>query len=381
MRIHLNEDVLTASLNRIRRLYDEFEHIAVTFSGGKDSTVAVNLALQVAEERGRLPLNVIFLDQEAEWDATIEYVRIVMHDPRVKPWWFQIPIKLFNATSTDDPWLYCWKPGAEWIRPKEPDSIHDNILGTDRFTEGLDRIPEVYFNDKAHATITGVRTEESPARKMGLTSYACYKDITWGSVRSKKKHHYIFHPLYDWTYIDVWKAIHEHGWPYCKLYDYMYQYGVPIRNMRVSNVHHETAVKTLTFLQEIEPETWDKVTARLAGVNAVNQARELYQVPKELPWMFSSWREYRDHLLENLVRPEHHDTFRRQFVVDEKMFVEEHLDAVRKMHVAAILVNDYHGTKRTTFMAANGQYMKNKGSRSDKFSTIARPTGSPSRRA
>ena len=133
MKIYLDTNVYEAALNRIRWLYDEFEHVIVDFSGGKDSTVMVNLALQVAEEKGRLPIEVLFIDQEAEWAAVIDYARHVMDDPRVKPYWLQVPIRLFNATSTAEPWLYCWEPGQPWIRDKEPDSYHENVYGTDRF--------------------------------------------------------------------------------------------------------------------------------------------------------------------------------------------------------------------------------------------------------
>ena len=57
------------------------------------------MALLVAEEMGRLPLKVMFLDQEAEWQNVIDYVRDVMTDPRIDPMWFQVPIKMTNSTS------------------------------------------------------------------------------------------------------------------------------------------------------------------------------------------------------------------------------------------------------------------------------------------
>ena len=54
-----------------------------------------------------------------------------------------------------------------------------------------------------------------------------YKDITWGKRLNKKLGHYTFYPIYDWTYLDVWKAIHDHGWSYNTVYDAMFRYGVP----------------------------------------------------------------------------------------------------------------------------------------------------------
>jgi len=70
MRIHLNESVWEVALDRIRYLFQEFPNVVVGFSGGKDSTVTLQLALIVAEEQGKLPVKVCFVDQEAEYQMT-----------------------------------------------------------------------------------------------------------------------------------------------------------------------------------------------------------------------------------------------------------------------------------------------------------------------
>ena len=118
MKIYSNKTVLEAALERIRFLFDEFPNIIVGVSGGKDSTVVYNLALQVAREKNRLPLKCLFVDQEAEWEATIDTITEIMENPDVEPKWYQMPIKLFNATSTTDHWLMCWDKKEEhrWMR-------------------------------------------------------------------------------------------------------------------------------------------------------------------------------------------------------------------------------------------------------------------------
>src|SRR5690554_6917043 len=98
MKIYKKNNVFDEALFRIRYLFDEFENVIVNISGGKDSTVTLNLALQVAEEKNRLPLQVFFIDQEAEWQTVIDHVREVFSDTRIKPYWLQCPIKIFNAT-------------------------------------------------------------------------------------------------------------------------------------------------------------------------------------------------------------------------------------------------------------------------------------------
>lgn len=98
MKIYLGKNVLEAALDRMRWIFREFPHVVVAFSGGKDSTVVLNLAIQVARELGRLPVTTMWIDQEAEWRAVVDYAREVMHRPEVRPWWFQMPMRISNST-------------------------------------------------------------------------------------------------------------------------------------------------------------------------------------------------------------------------------------------------------------------------------------------
>ena len=73
--IFLENNVFEEALERVRFIYDNHDDVIVSMSGGKDSTVLFNLALMVAKERNRLPVKVFWLDQEAEWQATVDYMQ------------------------------------------------------------------------------------------------------------------------------------------------------------------------------------------------------------------------------------------------------------------------------------------------------------------
>jgi predicted phosphoadenosine phosphosulfate sulfurtransferase len=353
MKIYLNQSVLDAAKERISYIMDEFENVGVWFSGGKDSTVTLELTLQVAEEKGRLPVPVCFVDQEAEWGAVVEYTRRVMSDPRVDPYWLQVPIKLFNAASMDDPWLRCWEEGEEWMRPKEPNSIKDNVYGTDRFYPMFQKFLEHHYPSQPAAFLGGVRAEESPNRAAGLTTGQTYKHVTWGKVQNHKLAHYTFYPLYDWGYRDIWKTIHDCQWDYCTIYNEYYRYGLQPMKMRVSNLHHETAVDQLFYLQELESDTWDRLTKRLKGINQARHMlkKDMFSI-KDLPYMFSDWAEYRDYLVDHLIQTdERQELFRKKFAsMDEKFSDMALSDERHKSEVLCILANDYHFVKLSNFL-------------------------------
>lgn len=302
MRVYFDETVFDAGLRRMRWIFENFNPV-ISISGGKDSTVTFRLALMVATEMNLLPLKVMYLDQEAEFQATIDAVTDIMEMDEVEPYWYQIPFKLFNSNSMSDDWLYCWAPEDEdrWMREKVPYAIKENTYGIDRFAKLLAAIQKKDFPDGT-VFVGGVRCEESPTRLSALTLAETTRGITWGSVIDKKRDKFVLYPLYDWSYTDIWKAIHENGWPYCRIYDKQYSIGLPTTKMRVSSLCHEMAAG-LEYVQEFEKDTWNKLCNRLGGVHSTSvlSAAGGASCPHTLPFMFDSWKEYRDYLADKLL--------------------------------------------------------------------------------
>jgi predicted phosphoadenosine phosphosulfate sulfurtransferase len=251
---------------------------------------------------------VIWLDQECEFRSTVEYMERTFTRPEIDPYWLQVPFRLLNATSKDDAWLNVWGEGEQWVREKHPLSLKDNVYGTDRFRKLLHAATSHHF--PGAAVIVGMRAEESPTRLSAIAGGPTYKWATWGAKSGKSTN---FWAIYDWSARDVWKAIGENGWDYNAHYDAMYRYGVPLLKMRVSNYHHEMSVHALFYLQEIEPETYQKATARISGIATAGHLNAADFFIKDLPFMFSSWREYRDYLTEHLLTDEVRPSFIRKF--------------------------------------------------------------------
>ena len=303
----------------------------------------LEIALEVAREKNRLPLNVVFLDQEAERTTTIDYVRDVMNRPEVKPYWLQIPIKLFNATTFDTEWLECWKPWEERLRDKEPNSIHENVYWSDRFKEMFTYFMKYMHKWEKACMIWWVRCEESPSRYMWLTSVATYKHITyWVKLW---ENHYTFYPLYDMTYVDIWKYINDNNVKYNKLYDYQFRYWVPVQEMRCSNLHHETAVRSLFYLPEVDIDLYNKLCKRLNWISTAAQIKnDMYQV-KDLPFMFDDRRQYRDYLLEKLITDASINKRMKWVISKQDDFInkiddQKFKDWIIKQQIWSILLND-----------------------------------------
>jgi hypothetical protein len=139
--------------------------------------------------------------------------------------------------------------------------------------------------------------------------------------------------------------IHDEGLAYSRHYDQLYQHGSPMRLMRVSNLHHETAVRSLFLLQEIEPDTYERLVARIGGIDMAGKLGLNDYFPRELPFMFKSWLDYREHLLDTLVDDDYRPALRRKFAMIDRGLPPGFRQEARAIQVTGILTCDWEGAK------------------------------------
>jgi predicted phosphoadenosine phosphosulfate sulfurtransferase len=347
-------DVLEAVQKRISLLFDLYDNISLSFSGGKDSTVLFHLINAEATKRNRKFI-LYFQDQEAEYQGTIEFVEWAMSQPNVIPQWYQVPIFMTNAASHQQLFLWAWGEGEEWIRKKHPMAIQSiSKMYPKRFHKfnlWVGQNLEKKTKGKS-VSIIGLRAEESPDRRFVM--FGEDSDLFW--LRRKNTPHRAY-PIIDWKYTDVWKYLIENNLKYNRVYDKMYMLGGNLKTFRVSNLVHEKAFRCLTDLQELEPETYNQLERRLKGVHtaAIYGKENLMYSIKTLPDHFKTWREYKDFLLKSihpdLKRIFDYQWLRLQNVDDEDCF---------KYMVKRILLCDWEGnitSKKWTF-GENVNYSK-----------------------
>jgi len=341
---HIEQSCYDAGLARMREIFERHDHVAVSFSGGKDSTCCLHLALEVAKETNRLPLRVFSFDEEAIPPETVEYMARVAERPDVAFEWYCLPIQHRNACSEHEPYWYCWDMAKrdKWCRPLPPQAI-TQLAG---FHEGggiPDQIPILMPPSLGTcANIMGVRSQESMSRYRTIASKRGWSAFMVRQSRPVRKivralepgvrrkvllecghvlttdgedtatcfackhasHVTNCYPIYDWDVEDVWLAPQIMGWDYNRAYDTMDKCGMPVSRQRCAPPFGEQPIRGLYTFKECWPELWAKMCDRVPG--AATAARyantELYGSgsPDEAKPADMTWRGYTMFLVEQL---------------------------------------------------------------------------------
>ncbi len=344
--VYINKDVAMAAQERINYVFDEFENIIVSISGGKDSTVLCWLALQEAKRRNR-KIGVFFLDEEVVYQSTIEQVEYLMnlYPENTTRIWYQFAFNLTNSTSLTEGQLTCWEEGKHklWMRKKVPYSVQhmpwgDNVTIRNKAKGfGFYDVIENFRNHREQtANLVGLRATESPNRFRAVCKNPGYKNIYW-CTKEGNNGNVAFYPLYDWNFHDIWKFIYDNHIRYNRIYDYQWKKGLSQNEIRVSSLIHEKAFKSLVELPEFEPKTYDRLLKRVKGIQVGNiYGKDLGLMKcRKLPKNYKSWEEYRDFLLETYPDESKKHIFEKRFATQLKN------NYVARQQCRQLILNDY----------------------------------------
>ena len=275
-RRYLGIDVLTASKERIKWAFDNFEKICISFSGGKDSTVMTHLVMEEAKKRNR-KVALLFIDWEIQYKLTIEHVQHIydMYKDYIVPYWVALPLLTDNACSMYEPEWISWDKAKEnlWTRKPPKIAITDEnyfpfYYYKITFEEFVPLFGEWYGEGKSTACFVGIRTRESLNRYRALTNKKKNKYQNKMFTTCVTDNVYNVYPIYDWSAEDDWKYFGKTKKPYNKLYDRFFQAGLTLHQMRVDEPFGDTTRRSLWLYQIIEPETWGKMVLRVNGANS-----------------------------------------------------------------------------------------------------------------
>ena len=298
----LENNVYDESVNRIRYILDKFERVYVSFSGGKDSGVMLNLMID--ELRKNYPnrkIGLMVLDNEANYTESLSFMhRIVQANLDVlEVFWCCLPITLPCTVSSYEIDWQCWgaKDQHRWIRPMSKESYIVNIdnhkfpffrenMG---YQEFWDEFGEWYSQGKECACLIGIRTHESLNRWRAIVNEN--KQTHGGNLWTKRntEHTYNCYPIYDWKTEDIWIANYKFEWDYNKLYDMFWKAGLSIHQMRVASPFMSESKSSLNLYRIIDPHVWITLCARVNGANFVaTYGKQLnyhsFKLPKGHTW-------------------------------------------------------------------------------------------------
>lgn len=177
------------SLILIRKALDTASNPIVAFSGGKDSTVVLDLVRQVDDN-----VPAIFNNTGVEYPETVRFCKTIPDLTEVKP----------DRTFWDCVDEYGW-PMSKGKNPK----IRGNAC-----CYYLKEKParQFYKENNIDLVFTGLTEGESRMRFMMLRHHGPY-------YFQKKEKVWKCHPIHDWSEDEVWDYIHQRGLPYNPIYD------------------------------------------------------------------------------------------------------------------------------------------------------------------
>lgn len=277
-----DENVYEAFLKRMKLIFEEFDNIYVSFSGGKDSGLLLNLTLDYQKKYYPWKrIGVFHQDFEAQYTLTSEYVERTFERIKyeVEPYWVCLPMATRTALSSYQMYWYPWddKKKELWVRDM-PDkeyvvNMDHNPIFTYRYRMHQEDLARQFgrwyrmsHGRRKTVCLLGMRADESLQRYSGfLNKKNGYHDECWISRQFKDV--WCASPLYDWSINDVWHANYLFQYDYNKLYDLYYKAGLTVSQMRVASPFNDYSKDSLNLYRVIDPQIWVKLVGRVRGAN------------------------------------------------------------------------------------------------------------------
>jgi len=266
---------------RLKTVFERFDNIYVSFSGGKDSGVLLNLCIDYMRRHNlKRKIGVFHMDYEIQYRDTVDYVdrTLAENSDILDIYRVCVPFKVATCASMFQEYWRPWeeKDRALWVRKMPSHSYTRRDFGfftaqmwdyefQNRFAEWLHR------RKKAARTccLIGIRTQESFNRWRCIYSdrnLRRFEDKRWIRCLHDREICNAY-PIYDWQTTDIWTANGRFGWSYNRLYDLFYKAGVPLDSQRVASPFISQAISSLHLYKAIDPDTWGRMIGRVNGAN------------------------------------------------------------------------------------------------------------------
>jgi len=324
-----SKNVYEASNERIDFIFKNFERIYLSFSGGKDSGVMLNLVMDYMRKNNiTQKIGIMILDNEANYEYSLSFMHSILEKNLdiLDVYWCCLPITLPCTVSSYATEWQCWgeKDKHRWIRPMPKQGYIVNIDNKpfDFFKENMsydefwDDFGDWYSQGKTCACLIGIRADESLNRFRAIMNDR--KVTIGGHAWTKKKRDnkyqvYNCYPIYDWKTEDIWVGNAKFDWEYNSLYDIFWKAGLTIAQMRVASPFMSESKSSLNLYRVIDPHVWATLCARVAGANFIaTYGKQLNYNSFKLP-AGHTWKTFVKFLLDTLPK-EVSENFKMRFI-------------------------------------------------------------------
>ncbi len=276
------EDVYEALQQRLAFIFEEFDNIYLSFSGGKDSGLLLNMTMDFQKKfYPEKRIGIFHQDFEAQYTVTTQYIERTFE--RLKEdaelYWVCLPMATRTALSSYEMFWYPWDDTKKeaWVRemPKYDYVINleNNPITTYRYrmhqedlAKQFGRWYRISHGNKKTVCLLGMRADESLQRYSAfLNKRYGYKNECW--ISRQFKNVWCASPLYDWDLEDIWHANYIFNYDYNRLYDLYYMAGLKASQMRVASPFNDYSKDSLNLYRVLDPEIWAKLVGRVQGAN------------------------------------------------------------------------------------------------------------------
>lgn len=321
-----NINVYEASNNRVDFIFKNFKKIYVSFSGGKDSGVMLNLVLDYMRSNNiTSKIGLMIMDNEANYQLSNQFMHKIVRDnlDLLDVYWCCLPITLPCTVSSYATEWQCWGIEDEdrWIQPMPKDDYVVNMSNHkfDFFEENMpydkfwDEFGEWYSEGEPTACLIGIRTDESLNRFRAIMNdrkETC-KNQPW--TKRNGKNVFNCYPIYDWKTEDIWVANYKFDWDYNKLYDIFHKAGMSIAQMRVASPFMSESKSSLNMYRVIDSQIWSRLCMRVGGANFIaTYGKQLNYNSFRLP-NGHTWKSFTKFLIDTLPK-EVGENFKIRFI-------------------------------------------------------------------
>lgn len=335
MKNYKNKSVYDAANERIAFIFDNFERVYLSFSGGKDSGVMLNLTIDyMRKHKIDRKLGIMILDNEANYEYSLQFMHSILEKNRdlLEIFWCCMPITLPCTVSSYATEWQCWgvKDEKRWIRPmpKQDYIVNINNHPFDFFEENMsydefwDGFGEWYSQGKSTACMIGIRADESLNRYRAILNEekTMFKGKSWTKQKTHNcPHVFNCYPIYDWKTSDIWVGNATFGWDYNHLYDVFYMAGLTIAQMRVASPFMSESKSSLNLYRVIDPHVWTTLCARVQGANFIaTYGKQINYHSFKLP-AGHTWKSFVKFLLDTLPK-EVSENFKMRFIQSLKFW-------------------------------------------------------------